>query len=277
MGEKGAFLDDGSGRRHVPGLVVKAVDATAAGDTFNGGLAVALAEGRPMAEALAFANAAAAISVTRLGAQASIPGRARWREGSGGDPMEFDGDEGGLMKAKVSRIATAVAFLGLAAAVAGAAEAPRRMSRAVLEDKVRGGWAGQMIGVAFGAPTEFQSNGKIIEGRAQVDARHDREHDPPGRPLRGDDVRRGHGPGGPRRHHRAVRRDVPRLEVPPVARERGGAAQPEPRHQGPDVGPPRLQHPRERHRLPDRVRLHRPHVPRGCPRPRTTTPTAWAG
>ena len=75
MGEKGAFLDDGTGGRHVPGLVVTAVDATAAGDTFNGGLAVALAEGRPMAEALAFANAAAAISVTRLGAQASIPGR----------------------------------------------------------------------------------------------------------------------------------------------------------------------------------------------------------
>ena len=75
MGEQGAFLDDGTGGRHVPGLKVKAVDATAAGDTFNGGLAVALAEGRPMAEALAFANAAAAISVTRLGAQASIPGR----------------------------------------------------------------------------------------------------------------------------------------------------------------------------------------------------------
>ncbi len=48
---------------------------------------------------------------------------------------------------------------------ATAAEAPaRRISRAVLEDKVRGGWAGQMIGVAFGAPTEFQSNGKINEG-----------------------------------------------------------------------------------------------------------------
>ncbi len=75
MGEKGAFFDDGSGGRHVPGLAVTAVDATAAGDTFNGALAVALAEGRPMAEALAFANAAAAISVTRLGAQASIPGR----------------------------------------------------------------------------------------------------------------------------------------------------------------------------------------------------------
>src|SRR5512136_1357449 len=62
---------------------------------------------------------------------------------------------------------SAVAGCGLLAAACGgawAAEAPaRRMSRAVLEDKVRGGWAGQMIGVAFGAPTEFRSNGKINE------------------------------------------------------------------------------------------------------------------
>jgi ADP-ribosylglycohydrolase/Carbohydrate esterase 2 N-terminal len=42
--------------------------------------------------------------------------------------------------------------------------AARRLSRTVLEDKVRGGWAGQMIGVSYGAPTEFRSNGKIIEG-----------------------------------------------------------------------------------------------------------------
>jgi ribokinase len=76
LGEKGAFFDDGKGGRHFPALKVEAVDATAAGDTFNGALAVALAEGRPMADALGFANAAAAISVTRLGAQASIPKRA---------------------------------------------------------------------------------------------------------------------------------------------------------------------------------------------------------
>jgi len=75
LGEKGVFLDDGTGGRHVPGLQVEAVDATAAGDTFNGALVVALAEKRAMPEALAFANAAAAISVTRLGAQASIPDR----------------------------------------------------------------------------------------------------------------------------------------------------------------------------------------------------------
>ena len=40
----------------------------------------------------------------------------------------------------------------------------RTLSRAAFEDKVRGGWAGQMIGVSFGAPTEFQSNGRILEG-----------------------------------------------------------------------------------------------------------------
>ena len=59
--------------------------------------------------------------------------------------------------------ALAVAVV-LAPALASAQAAPRRLSRAVLEDKIRGGWAGQMIGVSYGAPTEFRSNGKIIEG-----------------------------------------------------------------------------------------------------------------
>jgi hypothetical protein len=66
---------------------------------------------------------------------------------------------------KLSKAVIGGALLALAGTGAGGAEAPpRRMSRAVLEDKVRGGWAGQMIGVAFGAPTEFRSNGKILEG-----------------------------------------------------------------------------------------------------------------
>jgi ribokinase len=55
---------------------VEVRDSTAAGDTFNAALAVALTEGKPMEEAIPFANAAAAISVTRLGAQASAPSRS---------------------------------------------------------------------------------------------------------------------------------------------------------------------------------------------------------
>jgi ribokinase len=83
LGALGAYADAGSGGRHFPAPRVEALDATAAGDTFNGAFAVALAEGRPFADAVAFANAAAALSVTRLGAQASIPSRsevdaARW-------------------------------------------------------------------------------------------------------------------------------------------------------------------------------------------------------
>ena len=59
-----------------PCAKVKAVDTVAAGDTFNGAFVVALAEGRPVDDAVAFAQKAAAISVTRPGAQASVPYRA---------------------------------------------------------------------------------------------------------------------------------------------------------------------------------------------------------
>jgi ribokinase len=59
-----------------PPFPVQAVDSTAAGDTFNAALAVALGEGVEMERALRFANAAAAISVTRAGAQTSAPSRA---------------------------------------------------------------------------------------------------------------------------------------------------------------------------------------------------------
>ena len=75
LGSRGAFIADASGRQLVPGFKVKAVDTTAAGDIFNGTLAVALAEGKALPAAVRFANAAAAISVTRLGAQPSAPTR----------------------------------------------------------------------------------------------------------------------------------------------------------------------------------------------------------
>ena len=74
-GDQGALVVNETGQRRVPTLKVKPVDTTAAGDVFNGALAVALAEGRPLLEAVRFANTAAAISVTRLGAQPSAPNR----------------------------------------------------------------------------------------------------------------------------------------------------------------------------------------------------------
>jgi ribokinase len=76
LGERGAFLADVDGQRRVPGFKVKTVDSTAAGDIFNGALGVALAEGKTVLDAVRFANAAAALSVTRLGAQPSAPIRA---------------------------------------------------------------------------------------------------------------------------------------------------------------------------------------------------------
>ncbi len=75
LGPRGVFVESKTFRGLVKGYAVEAVDSTAAGDVFNGALAVALCEGRPVREAAAFANAAAAISVTRLGAQPSIPRR----------------------------------------------------------------------------------------------------------------------------------------------------------------------------------------------------------
>jgi ribokinase len=76
LGSRGAFLADANGQKLVPGFKVKAVDSTAAGDVFNGALAVALAEGKTVLDAVRFANAAAALSVTRPGAQPSAPTRA---------------------------------------------------------------------------------------------------------------------------------------------------------------------------------------------------------
>ena len=76
LGDQGCFFSDAGTEIFSPAFAVTACDATAAGDVFNAALAVALAEDRPIAEALRFANAAAAISVTRMGAQASIPSRA---------------------------------------------------------------------------------------------------------------------------------------------------------------------------------------------------------
>jgi ribokinase len=77
LGGEGALYGSRSGERlRVPAVPVKAVDTTAAGDTFVGALAVARAEGRPREEALRFAATAAALSVQRKGASTSMPRRA---------------------------------------------------------------------------------------------------------------------------------------------------------------------------------------------------------
>jgi ribokinase len=76
LGEGGVLALDGSSLLRVPAFRVDAVDTTAAGDAFNAGLAVALAEGRDFRVALSFACAVAALACTRRGAQDSLPARA---------------------------------------------------------------------------------------------------------------------------------------------------------------------------------------------------------
>ena len=75
LGETGAFVKAEKYTGLIPGIKVIPVDTTAAGDVFNGALAVAVSEGKDLYDAVVFANKAACISVTRMGAQASAPYR----------------------------------------------------------------------------------------------------------------------------------------------------------------------------------------------------------
>jgi len=76
LGAAGALVVTAAGAEHVTGFTVDAVDTTGAGDAFNGALAVALSERQPLAQAVAFANAVAALQVTRQGAAAAMPRRS---------------------------------------------------------------------------------------------------------------------------------------------------------------------------------------------------------
>lgn len=73
LGAQGSLFADGQRFEHFPAPTVKAVDTTAAGDTFVGGFAAALAAGKDEAQAIRLGQVAAALSVTRAGAQPSIP------------------------------------------------------------------------------------------------------------------------------------------------------------------------------------------------------------
>jgi len=75
MGKRGAMLMTANESILIPAFVVDAVDATAAGDAFNGGLAYAIASGKELRDAVTFANAVAALAVTKMGAQPSMPAR----------------------------------------------------------------------------------------------------------------------------------------------------------------------------------------------------------
>lgn len=76
LGERGMMWFDGAAVRHLPARAIKSIDTLAAGDTWHGALALALAERQPLQQALQFATAAASIKCSRFGGRVGIPNRA---------------------------------------------------------------------------------------------------------------------------------------------------------------------------------------------------------
>ncbi len=174
----------------------------------------------------------------------------------------------------MNRLLTVATLAAVAAASSCVAE-PRRITREALEDKIRGGWAGQMIGVAYAAPTEFQALGRTNDAEIAWSP------DLVGRAINQDDLyvemtfaevmdrvgleattaQYGEMFGQSKYElwhaNAAARRNLARGHLRAAVRRS------------------QAQHPRQRHRLPDRVRLHRPDVPRAAPGVRTCTPTGW--
>lgn len=79
LGPDGALIATADDTVHVPAFAIDAADTTGAGDAFNGGLAVALAQGESLVDAVRFANACGALAATRPGAQPSLPTAAEAR------------------------------------------------------------------------------------------------------------------------------------------------------------------------------------------------------
>jgi len=86
LGSMGAYWSDGNDAGHVPAFPVNAVDTVAAGDAFNGAMAVAMSEGASLPEAVRWGCAAGALAVTKVGAQDSMPDRAAVAATLGGSP-----------------------------------------------------------------------------------------------------------------------------------------------------------------------------------------------
>ena len=75
LGAKGGYFESDQERGFIPAFAVESIDTVTAGDAFNGGLAVALAEGKSLAQAVEWAAAAGAMATTRKGAMPSMPYR----------------------------------------------------------------------------------------------------------------------------------------------------------------------------------------------------------
>jgi ribokinase len=92
LGERGALLAGATVSRLLPAFDVDPVDTTAAGDAFLAGLAVALAEGKGLAEAVRWGNAVGALATTRFGAQTSLPARQAVEQLLAASPAPSQGD-----------------------------------------------------------------------------------------------------------------------------------------------------------------------------------------
>jgi ribokinase len=103
LGSDGALYCDATDSLHTPAVAVQAVDTTAAGDAYIGALGAALAEGRGLPDCLGFAAAAAALSVTRLGAQPSLASRAELMDFIARHGMQTPGSLAGPREARSDR------------------------------------------------------------------------------------------------------------------------------------------------------------------------------